>query len=62
MGTEFGRLLREPHFVAAMVKQGVIPSPGTPEEFASFAQEDRKTAQSLINLAKTPVEDYKPSK
>lgn len=57
---EFTRLLREPSFMAQLERQATIAAPTTPEEFAAFVQEDRKSAQELIKLANTPRTDYKP--
>ena len=57
---EFVKLFKEPKFVEFLHKQAVVPAPTTPEEFAAFLKEDRKAAQSLIQLANARRQEYKP--
>ena len=40
--------------------QSVRSAPTSPQEFAKFVAEDRQTGAALIQLAKTPREDFKP--
>jgi tripartite-type tricarboxylate transporter receptor subunit TctC len=60
MSAEFGKLYRDPAFVAFLEQQLVVSSPTTPAEFAAFLKEDRKAAESLIKLANTKRQEYKP--
>ena len=60
LNSEFGKLFREPKFLAFLEKQAVISAPGTPAEFAAFVKQDRIKAEALIKLANTPRTDYKP--
>ena len=60
LNAEFVRLFSDPKFLAFLDKQAVVSAPTTPEEFAAFVQQDRKTAETLIRLANTPRTDYKP--
>ncbi len=62
LNTEFTKLLVEPKFAAFLEKQAVISAPTTPEDFATFVRDDRKSAEALIKLANTPREDYAPPK
>jgi tripartite-type tricarboxylate transporter receptor subunit TctC len=57
---EFVKLYREPKFVEYLEKQAVLPSPGTPAQFAEFLKGDRKSAEFLMKLANKPPEDYRP--
>jgi tripartite-type tricarboxylate transporter receptor subunit TctC len=56
---EFVRLLREPKFIAYLEAQSVIAAPTSPEEFARFMKDDRKAAEGLISVAKTPKTEYR---
>ena len=56
---EFVRLLRDPKFIATLEQQSVVSAPTTPEEFAAFIRDDRKAAEKLISVAKTPKAEYK---
>jgi tripartite-type tricarboxylate transporter receptor subunit TctC len=56
---EFVRLFREPKFIAYLETQSVIAAPTTPQEFAQFIKDDRKAAESLIAIARTPKTEYK---
>ena len=58
---ELVKLFKEPQFVAFLDKQAVVSAPTTPAEFAAFVKEDRQKAASLIKLANTPRQDYKPA-
>jgi tripartite-type tricarboxylate transporter receptor subunit TctC len=55
---EFGRLFREPKFIAYLETQSVIAAPTTPDAFAKFIKDDRKAAEGLIAIAKTPKAQY----
>lgn len=56
---EFVALLRDPKFQAYLDKQSVIAAPTTPEEFAAFIAQDRRSAENLISIAKTPRTQYR---
>ena len=56
---EFVRLFCDPKFIAYLEKQSVVSAPTTPEEFAAFIANDRKAAEKLIGVAKTPKAEYK---
>jgi tripartite-type tricarboxylate transporter receptor subunit TctC len=56
---EFVRLFEDPKFIAHIERQSVVAAPTTPEEFAKFLREDRKTAEGLIKIAKTPRTDFR---
>ncbi len=60
LNAEFSKLIGEPKFASFLEKQAVIGAPTTPEAFASFVRDDRKSAEALIKLANTPREDYAP--
>ena len=57
---EFLKTFSDPKFVEFLEKQFVTPAPTSPEAFALFLKEDRKAAESLIKIAKTPRTEYKP--
>jgi tripartite-type tricarboxylate transporter receptor subunit TctC len=59
---EFAKLFSEPKFVAFLDKQSVVSAPTTPDGFAAFLKEDRKAAETLIKIANTKPEEYKPGK
>jgi tripartite-type tricarboxylate transporter receptor subunit TctC len=59
LNAEFVKLFSEPKFQEFLAKQTVRPSPTSPQAFASFMREDRKTAEALIKIAKTVPEDFK---
>jgi tripartite-type tricarboxylate transporter receptor subunit TctC len=59
ISAEFGKLFQDPKFVAFLQKQSVVPAPTTPEGFAQFLKEDRKAAENLVKIAKTPKAEYK---
>jgi len=56
----FVKLFSESAFVEYLEQQAVIAAPTTPEAFAAFMLEDRKAAATLIKIANTKVEEYKP--
>jgi tripartite-type tricarboxylate transporter receptor subunit TctC len=56
---EFVKLFRDPKFITFLEKQSVVTAPTTQEGFAQFLKEDRKAAEALIKLAKTPKAEYK---
>jgi tripartite-type tricarboxylate transporter receptor subunit TctC len=56
---EFVRLFQEPKFVSYLETQSVVAAPTTPEGFAQFIKDDRKAAESLVSVAKTPRTEYK---
>ncbi len=56
---DVGSLFRDPKFVAYLEQQSVVAAPTTPAEFAGFLKDDRKAAESLIRIAKTPRADYR---
>ncbi len=60
LNSEFAKLFSEPKFKAFLDKQSVVPAPTTPEGFAAFLKEDRKAAETLIRIANTKPEEYKP--
>jgi tripartite-type tricarboxylate transporter receptor subunit TctC len=60
MNQEFVRLFADAKFVAYLERQSVVPATTTPEGFATFLKEDRKAAETLIKIAKTPKSEYKP--
>jgi tripartite-type tricarboxylate transporter receptor subunit TctC len=61
LSTEFVRLFADPKFVAFLDKQAVVAAPTSPDEFATFVQQDRQHAAALLKLANTPVQEYKPA-
>jgi tripartite-type tricarboxylate transporter receptor subunit TctC len=56
---EFVRLFGDPKFVAFLEQQSVVPATTTPAGFAQFLKDDRKAAEDLIKIAKTPKSEYK---
>jgi len=56
----FTRLFSEPTFVAYLEQQAVVSAPMKPEQFAAFLAEDRKAAETLVSIANTKREEYKP--
>jgi len=55
---EFVRLFGDPKFIAYLETQSVVSAPTTPDEFAQFIRQDRKAAEALIAVAKTPRTQY----
>ena len=62
LNAEFVKLFSEPKFVAFLDKQSVVSAPTSPDGFAAFLKEDRKAAETLITIANTKPEEYKPEK
>ena len=62
LNSEFAKLFSEPKFKAFLDKQAVASAPTTAAGFAEFLKEDRKAAQTLIRIANTKAEEYKPEK
>src|SRR5262245_28046546 len=60
LNAEFAKLFSEPKFTAFLDKQSVVSAPTTPEGFAAFLKQDRKAAETLIRIANTKPEEYKP--
>ena len=60
LNSEFAKLFSEPKFKAFLDKQAVASAPTTPDGFAAFLKEDRKAAETLIRIANTKPEEYKP--
>ena len=56
----FVKLFSDPKFMTFLEKQAVVPAATSPEDFAAFLKEDRKSAQALIDIAKLPRAEYKP--
>jgi tripartite-type tricarboxylate transporter receptor subunit TctC len=62
INSEFTKLFSEPKFKAFLDKQSVVSAPTTQAEFAAFLKQDRKAAETLIKIANTRPEEYKPEK
>jgi tripartite-type tricarboxylate transporter receptor subunit TctC len=62
LNAEFVKLFSAPKFVEFLDKNAVVAAPTTPEGFAAFLKEDRKTAEKLIALANRKPEEYDPGK
>ena len=62
LNSEFAKLFSDPKFKAFLDKQAVASAPTTPAGFAAFLKEDRKAAETLIRIANTKPEEYKPEK
>jgi tripartite-type tricarboxylate transporter receptor subunit TctC len=60
MNTEFVKTISESKFQEFLEQQFVVPAPTSPTEFAAFLKEDRKAAENLVKLAKTPRTQYNP--
>ena len=60
MNAEFMKTFSDARFGEFLEKQFVVSAPTTPEGFAQFLIEDRKAAESLVRMAKTPRTQYKP--
>jgi tripartite-type tricarboxylate transporter receptor subunit TctC len=56
----FVKVFSDPKFVAFLDKQAVVAAPTTPPGFAAFLAEDRKAAETLITIANSKREEYKP--
>jgi len=60
VNSEFVKLFNEAKFIDYLNHQAVVAAPTTPSAFAAFLQEDRKAAESLIKIANSKREEYKP--
>jgi tripartite-type tricarboxylate transporter receptor subunit TctC len=60
LNSEFVKLFGEPKFVEFLENKGVVSAPTSAAEFAAFLKEDRKSAETLIRIANTKPEEYKP--
>lgn len=60
INAEFVKVFSDPKFIAFLDKQAVVAAPTTPAGFAAFLQEDRKAAETLIKIANSKREEYKP--
>jgi tripartite-type tricarboxylate transporter receptor subunit TctC len=56
----FVALYSDPKFVDYLNHQAVVAAPTSPAEFAAFIKKDRESAASLIKIANTKRETYKP--
>jgi tripartite-type tricarboxylate transporter receptor subunit TctC len=56
----FVKIFGDPKFNEFLVKQAVVAAPTTPAGFAAFLQEDRKSAETLVKIANSKREEYKP--
>jgi tripartite-type tricarboxylate transporter receptor subunit TctC len=56
----FVKVFSEPKFTAFLYQQAVVPAPTSPAGFAAFLKEDRKAAETLIKIANSKREEYKP--
>jgi tripartite-type tricarboxylate transporter receptor subunit TctC len=56
----FVKVFSDPKFIAFLDKQAVVAAPTTPAGFAAFLREDRKAAETLIKIANSKREEYKP--
>jgi tripartite-type tricarboxylate transporter receptor subunit TctC len=56
---EFAKLFQDPAFIAVLEKQSVVAAPTTPDGFAKFIRDDRKAAEGLIKVARTPKTEYR---
>jgi tripartite-type tricarboxylate transporter receptor subunit TctC len=61
VSAEFSKLFSEPKFVEFLEQNAVVSAPTTPAGFAAFLKEDRKAAESLIKIANTKREEYRPN-
>ena len=60
INSEFVKLFSEPNFIDYLNHQAVVAAPTTPADFAAFLKEDRKAAESLVKIANSKREAYKP--
>jgi tripartite-type tricarboxylate transporter receptor subunit TctC len=56
----FVKVFSDPKFIAFLDKQAVVAAPTTPAGFAAFLLEDRKAAETLVKIANSKREEYKP--
>jgi tripartite-type tricarboxylate transporter receptor subunit TctC len=59
LNREFVKLFADPKFVAFLERQSVVSAATTPDGFVQFLKDDRKAAEDLIRIAKTPRSEYK---
>ena len=59
LSDEFQKLFSDPKFVAFLDKQVVVPAPDNPEQFAAFLKQDRKDAETLIQIANSKKTEFK---
>jgi tripartite-type tricarboxylate transporter receptor subunit TctC len=60
INAEFVKTFSDAKFAEFLEKQFVVPAPTSPQGFAEFLSADRKAAESLIKIAKTPRTEYQP--
>ncbi|HEY4140004.1 MAG TPA: tripartite tricarboxylate transporter substrate binding protein [Pseudolabrys sp.] len=60
LSADFGVVFKDPEFNKFLDSQSVVSAPTTPEGFAAFLVEDRKSAETLVKIANTRKEEYKP--
>jgi tripartite-type tricarboxylate transporter receptor subunit TctC len=60
LAADFGAVFKDPEFNKFLDNQSVVSAPTTPEGFAAFLVEDRKSAEMLVKIANTKKEEYKP--
>ena len=56
----FVKVFSDPKFTEFLHQQAVVPATTTPAGFAAFLKEDRKAAETLIKIANSKREEYKP--
>jgi tripartite-type tricarboxylate transporter receptor subunit TctC len=56
----FVKLFSDSAFENYLESQAVVPAPTTSAAFAAFLVEDRKAAESLVKIANTKRQEYKP--
>jgi len=60
VNAEFVKLFSDPKFIEFLNQQAVVAAPTTPAGFAAFLLEDRKAAETLVKIANSKREEYKP--
>jgi len=60
VNAEFVKVFSDPKFIEFLDKQAVVAAPTTPAGFAAFLVEDRKAAETLVKIANSKREEYKP--
>lgn len=60
INSEFVKLFNEPNFINYLDQQAVVAATTTPSGFATFLKEDRKAAETLIKIANSRRQEYKP--
>ncbi len=61
VNAEFVKLFNEPKFIEVLERNAVVSAPTSPEGFAAFLKEDRKTAEALVKIANAKREEYDPA-